>query len=122
MRELKFRAWDESQRYMAYQGTPDLETIQSFMHHFSDKELMQFTGLSDKFGKDIYEGDIIGDWFEVDGNMEQSRQTVYFDERLGGWMLDFSFNQDRTISVSLYAELADFNYEVLGNIYENIKS
>ena len=119
---LCFRAWVESQKFMAIQGTPDLETIQSFMHHFSDKELMQFTGLSDKFGKEIYEGDIIGDWFEVDGNMEQSRQTVYFDERLGGWMMDCSFNQDRTISVSLYAELADFNYEVLGNIYENIKS
>jgi hypothetical protein len=50
MREIKFRAWDESQNYMAYQGTPDLETIQSFMHHFGDKLLMQFTGIKDKNG------------------------------------------------------------------------
>ena len=27
MRTIKFRAWDESQKYMAIQGTPDLETI-----------------------------------------------------------------------------------------------
>lgn len=59
MREIKFRAWDETQRYMAYQGTPDLETIQSFMFHFGDKKLMQFTGLQDKNGVDIYEHDYL---------------------------------------------------------------
>jgi uncharacterized phage protein (TIGR01671 family) len=58
-REIKFRAWDNSQNYMAYQGTPDLETIESFIFHFGDKELMQFIGLNDMNGKEIYEGDII---------------------------------------------------------------
>lgn len=58
-RQIKFRAWDKDQKYMAYQGTPDLEAIQSFMHHFGGEELMQFTGLLDKNGKEIYEGDIV---------------------------------------------------------------
>ena len=58
-REIKFRAWDDGQKYMAYQGTPDLETIQSFMHHFGDKKLLQFTGLKDYAGKEIYDGDIV---------------------------------------------------------------
>jgi len=58
IREIKFRAWDQSQKYMAYQGTPDLETLQSFMHHFGDKELMQATGLFDKKGKEFFELDI----------------------------------------------------------------
>jgi uncharacterized phage protein (TIGR01671 family) len=60
-RIIKFRAWDDTQKYMAYQGTPDLETIQSFIYHFGNKSLMQFTGLEDMNGKEIYEGDIICD-------------------------------------------------------------
>ena len=119
MRTIKFRGWSKSQNYMAYQGTPDLETLQSLIFHFGDEILMQFTGLHDKNGKEIYEGDIIGDWNEIDGKMEQSRLTVYFDEKLGQWMLDNSLKQDRTLSYALFAELQDFEYEVIGNIYEN---
>ena len=33
---LCFRAWVESQKFMAIQGTPDLETLQSFMFHYAD--------------------------------------------------------------------------------------
>ena len=41
------------------------------------------------------------------------------DEMLGQWMLDISFNQDLTSSCSLFSELKDFEYEIIGNIYEN---
>jgi uncharacterized phage protein (TIGR01671 family) len=61
MREIKFRAWDESDKekgpYML--GPYDLTDA-----IFNNKEirklpLMQFTGLHDKNGKEIYEGDIV---------------------------------------------------------------
>lgn len=57
---LCFRAYIESQKYMAIQGTPDLETLQSFMFHYGDeKYLMQYTGLNDVTGKKIFDCDII---------------------------------------------------------------
>jgi uncharacterized phage protein (TIGR01671 family) len=118
-RQIKFRAWDEKQNYMAYQGTPDLETLQSFIFHFGEDELLLRTPFKDKNGKEIYDGDIIGDWTEVDGKMEQSKMQVYFDEVLGQWMLDCSSKQDKSISYSLFKELEDFEYEVIGNIFEN---
>lgn len=117
-RDIKFRAWDETQKYMAYQGTSDLENIQSFMFHFGDKKLMQFTGHKDIEGKEIFEGDILGDWNDCDGEMVESNETVYFDEALGCWMLDHSVNQDQTFSSSLFDNLNDFLYKVVGNIYE----
>ena len=83
------------------------------------KNIRQFTGFKDKNEVEIYEGDIIGDWIDVDGKMEQSKQTVYFDEMLGQWMLDNSMKQDKTVSYSLFSELQDFEYEIIGNIYEN---
>lgn len=55
----KFRAWSDKQKYMAYEGTADLMTTQSFMHHFSDSLLMLWTGYKDKNDKDIFEGDLI---------------------------------------------------------------
>ncbi len=100
MRTIKFRAWDESQKYMAYQCTPDLETIQSFMHHFGDKKLMQFTGLYDKNGKEIYEGDIVTDGV--------GKYKIVYDLKLAGYQPYCIFRDDPE------------NYcEVLGNIYEN---
>ena len=84
-----------------------------------DVILIEQTPFTDKNGEKIYEGDVIGDWAEIDGKMEQSRLTVHFDEMLGEWKLYISFNQDRTSSCSLFSELQYFEYEVLGNIYEN---
>ena len=116
MRTIKFRAWDESQKYMAYQGTPDLETIQSFFHHFGDKDLMQFTGFFDKNGKEIYEGDILsfdyGDFEEFkDWYKNPCFKVVY--------SLDYIIC-GKGINADLYLHGFRFKYtEVLGNIYEN---
>ena len=68
MREIKFRAWDGVR--MIYQGSdgyfnnvkhpkyPALQTMQ--LHGVMQVcEVMQFTGLLDKNGKEIYEGDVV---------------------------------------------------------------
>jgi uncharacterized phage protein (TIGR01671 family) len=55
---LKFRCFYANG--FAIQGEPDLETLGSFMHHYSDCELQQSTGLKDATGKEIFEGDFLG--------------------------------------------------------------
>ena len=108
MRTIKFRAWDENQKYMAYQGTPDLETIQSFIHHFGDKKLMQFTGLHDKNGEEIYEGDILN--HETDGQF-----TIVWDNDF----LGFAGKTEGSNAVDYIHSGYFRKCEIIGNIYEN---
>ncbi len=129
-REIKFRAWDESQKYMAYQGTPDLETIQSFMHHFGDKELMQFTGLLDCNGKEIYEGDVIegvsylyGYQLQPNGNQFKYAGVVRFQTQCDVglcWVVDDGsgcWNLKQTV----HRNSIDYSTgQIIGNVFENI--
>lgn len=71
---------------------------------FDDIELIQFTGLCDKNGKEIYDGDIVK-WIDSDGN-ERIDEVKFID---GGFRL---CNINYTI----------FHYpekEIIGNIHDN---
>jgi len=83
MRNLKFRAWIEPQKYMAIQGNPDLETLASFMHHYSnEKNLMQSSEMFDMNDNEIFEGDIIE--FEGYGD----NKTIIFKNGAFGYIAD----------------------------------
>jgi uncharacterized phage protein (TIGR01671 family) len=116
---LCFRVWIESTlgNYMAVQGEPDLETLGSFMHHYSDcKNIMQFTGLLDKNGNKIFEGDIVtykrsvGNWT---GQTMTTTHKIIFTEEVNAFVMDYG---------SSYIKLRKhwgYEYEVIGNIFEN---
>lgn len=65
MREIKFRAWNK--KLSRFVGRFDLNWLSEFTAFTSGNEkgsveLQQFTGLRDKNGQEIYEGDILRSW------------------------------------------------------------
>lgn len=118
-REIKFRAWATNvsypKGYMATQGEPDLETLQSFMFHYADEErLMQFTGLKDKNGKDVFQDDLA----MINNELCVVNFDAYF---ICGW----EFKSIKNGSYPFNSTCTNFNntgcsdFEIIGNIYEN---
>lgn len=105
MREIKFRAWSALDNKM-YQCDME-DDIQSYFKHDDGITLEQFTGLKDKNGKDIYEGDLIRLFDNENGSLE----VVFRNEYVGGWNLLFEGE-----TVSLGARKA-FELEIVGNIH-----
>jgi len=118
MREIKFRAWDERRNEMEYEGfSITAEGIAYYTGNYREemggfKEsdiLMQYTGLKDKNGREIYEGDIFR--FE-DGS---GLGVIFYSELLAAYMWHPT-DHDETMSTLLpESEIM----EVVGNIYEN---
>ena len=127
MREIKFRAWDKKLKMMTHFSEWHLNREYNLLafsakeadernwsygdmpHEQENCELMQFTGLKDKNGKPIFEGDIIGSYTRV------KRFVLWIDEwaRFG----------TKKVSNQKYAEVLTESqakhFEIIGNIYEN---
>lgn len=118
MKENKYRAWLKDYGHFAIQGEPDLETLQSFIHHYGDLELEQFTGLIDKNGKEIFEGDILTEEFTEYGVSIGVYKEVVYDKENAGWSVDVSLEKDRSYLCPIF-DYFEENIEVVGNIHQN---
>lgn len=117
-REIKFRIWDKRLKQMNLTDKASFHQGQAvkfdFMIPWRDKifadewVIMQYTGLKDRNGKEIYEGDILID----DEYPEEGIGYAKVEWKNAGWIADPWFGTEE------FAEEAK-DYEVIGNIHEN---
>src|SRR3990167_10145492 len=102
MIELKLRMWAEPARRMFYSDEEGLVPFFTGYEKNNQTQIMQYTGLKDINGKEIYEGDIVRE-IDADGTVYQ--HVVFWDGEYSGF------------DPFKYEEVGDV--EVMGNIHEN---
>jgi hypothetical protein len=107
-RAIKFRAWDNTlkQWSRAFDMDNAGEVYPAATPHQGEIVIMQYTGLEDRHGREIYEGDIVLR-HKVNGASSRKFRIKWIPREAG-------FDQLRSMDGKQTKSL-----EVIGNIYEN---
>ncbi|WEZ69948.1 YopX family protein [Bacillus altitudinis] len=119
MRESKFRVWDENAQEMVYEvgltpegipySIPDHAEASDQFDYYPSCHKMQFTGLKDKNGDEIYEGDIVRGSLRLHDDVDPIIREVCMQNgcyMFGVWNAHEYFNKHQHI-------------KVIGNIFQN---
>ena len=98
MRTIKFRAWNSDEKIMS----KPFKLIHDEELYSDTHVVMQFTGLQDKNGKEIYEGDVV--------ELNNTKYDIVFIEG------EFCGANDNGESIQMFEVI---NGSVIGNIYEH---
>ncbi|MBP2034120.1 putative phage protein (TIGR01671 family) [Clostridium algifaecis] len=120
MREFKFRIWDKKNKSCHIKNNPYTEESLKIKDRFI---VTEFTGLKDKNGKEIFEGDIIGINYE--------ETSIKLPVKFGKYSFDKFIGECGEISEStelygfyveneyLYIQMLNGNVVIVGNIFNN---
>jgi len=123
-RVIKFRAWDNQSKTMFYSSDAKNFDENTGREYFPfvfeigykgrrDLELMQFTGLHDRDGKEIYEGDIVT-YYNQYADKTYTREARWDDKFACFGLFD---KGNEWCQESDWVKIK--NTQVIGNIYEN---
>jgi uncharacterized phage protein (TIGR01671 family) len=119
MRDIKFRVWSKPNKKMYFQlsespcfglfeGDRTVSIEDVFFYEKQDFEVMQYTGLKDKNGKEIYEGDILKDDYGL-GEVKWIQEHCSFVVFSRGESSQYNFlESDGQLKYS----------EVIGNVFD----
>ena len=120
MREMKFRAKDHEGNWVygdlhLNHKMPHIHPFENNRTFINTKTIGQYTGLKDKNGKEIYEGDIIG------CHNPNIKHLIFFNEKQGRFMaaLDGDIENDYYGVCGLDDSRWNATKEVIGNIHDN---
>lgn len=113
MREIKFRVWDDD--HFVYMGLKGAGwSFSEPLNEASAVQWQQFTGLTDRHGKEIYEGDLV----KFTGKTKRDKIRTYevvWDDHRSRFIGKHVAYEDQWMPIRRFAN----EHEVVGNIYEN---
>jgi len=122
MRKIKFRIWNNTTKEIV--NTYDANFITIYLSkdilscycseiRYVNLKMMQYTGIEDIYGFEIYEGDIV--------NIDTGNAKIIFEDGCF-WLkeLDYQLNTPEYMMLQCCAEVVlNMELKIIGNIYEN---